>query len=71
MWISAYLSIIPFNVNELSATIKRKSEWIDTKPRPINTLFKTLISHLKHTQTEIEGMVKRYYTHVKMKRKLE
>ena len=38
MWISAYLSIIPFNINELSATIKRKNEWIDTKPRPINTL---------------------------------
>ena len=69
MAVSTYLSIITLNINELNAPIKRHSMAEGIQMQNLYA-YKRLTSDLK-TQTESEGMQKRYSMVMEIKRKME
>ena len=63
----SYLSIITLNVNECPNQ-KTKTSWMDTKTRPLYVLSTRDPPQNKgHTQTESEGLEKRYSMQEKKK----
>ena len=68
----SYLSIITLNVTGLNAPTKRQrlAEWIQKKT-PIYAVYRDPPQKKGYTQTESEGLEKRYFTQMETKRKQE